>query len=149
MRARKFVLIAVVAVVAILAARALGLWVGGQFLSPPTTQPAPLPALVFAEEDLTFGPIPESEPVERTLRLTNHSAEPITVERFDTSCSCLGVEPAGNLTLPAGETAQVIARGHGDRGSNREYLLRTLDGLRQAGIADAALENLVQHLPPG
>ncbi len=55
----------------------------------------------------------------------------------------------GYCRLPAGETAQVIARGHGDRGSNREYLLRTLDGLRQAGIADAALENLVQHLPPG
>lgn len=104
MRARKFLLFAVLVVAAIVVTRGLGLWVGGQFLSPPTTQPAPRPALAFAEDDLTFGPIPESEPIERDLRLTNTTAEPITVERFDTSCSCLGVEPAGSLTLAAGET---------------------------------------------
>ncbi len=103
MRARKLLLIAVVLVTAVVVARGLGLWVGGQFFTSPTN-PTPAPALVFAAEDLTFGPIPESEPVERELRLTNTTAEPITVERFETSCSCLGVEPAGSLTLAAGET---------------------------------------------
>ncbi len=103
MRTRKFLLFAVLAVAAVVTARVLGVWVGGLFFSPPTT-PTPAPALVFAAEDLTFGPIPESEPIERDLRLTNTTAEPISVERFDTSCSCLGIEPGGNITLAAGET---------------------------------------------
>lgn len=55
----------------------------------------------------------------------------------------------GYCRLSPPETARRIARGHGNRGSNREYLLRTLDGLHRAGIADAALEDLARHLPHG
>lgn len=53
----------------------------------------------------------------------------------------------GYCRLPAHETARMIDQGHGSMGSNREYLLRTLDGLRAAGIADPALEQLAQQLP--
>jgi hypothetical protein len=102
MRVRKILLIAVIAVAAVAAARILGLWVGGQLFSSPTNA-TPTPVLVFAEEDLTFGSIPESEQVERELRITNTSAEPVTIERFETSCSCLGVEPTGPLTAQPGE----------------------------------------------
>jgi hypothetical protein len=111
MRARKLILIAVLAVAAIVAARALGLWVSDRLFSPPTnsppTNPAPTPAIVFAEDDLTFGPIPESEQVERDLRLTNTSSEPITIERFEKSCTCLGIEPAENFTVQPGETTRL------------------------------------------
>lgn len=103
MRARKWLLFVAIAVVAVIAARSLGLWAGSAFF-PSVENASPQPALVFAEEDLTFGPIPESEQIERELRLTNTSAEPVTVERFETSCACLRVEPVGRLTLTAGET---------------------------------------------
>lgn len=53
----------------------------------------------------------------------------------------------GYCRLSAHETARTIDQGHGSMGSNREYLLRTLDGLRAAGIADPALEQLAQQLP--
>jgi hypothetical protein len=104
MRARKWILFVVLAVVAVIAARSLGLWAGSAFF-PSVENAAPQPALVFADEDLTFGPIPESESVERELRLTNTSAEPVTVERFEKSCSCLGIEPTCHFTVPPGETA--------------------------------------------
>jgi len=103
MRARKFIFVGVLVLVGVAAARGLGLWVSGQFISQ-TSPASPSPALLFNTADLTFGPIPESELIERELRLTNTTAEPITVERFDTSCSCLGVEPTGPLTLAGGET---------------------------------------------
>jgi cation transport protein ChaC len=54
----------------------------------------------------------------------------------------------GYCRLPAGQVAAMIGRGHGTRGSNREYLLRTLDGLRAAGIVDPSLERLAAQLPP-
>jgi hypothetical protein len=103
MRARKIIFVGVLMLAAVAVARGLGLWVSGQFTSP-TAPASPPPALVFESADLTFGPIPESELIERDLHLTNTTAEPITVERFDTSCSCLGVEPAGPLTLVGGES---------------------------------------------
>jgi cation transport protein ChaC len=53
----------------------------------------------------------------------------------------------GYCRLPTHETATMIGRGQGAMGSNREYLLRTLDGLRAAGIADPALELLATRLP--
>jgi len=102
MRARKWILVIVIVLAAIATARALGVWAGSFFSSPqPNTPP---PALVFSDDDLTFGPIPESESVERELRLTNTSAEPVTVERFEKSCTCLGIEPTGGFTVPAGGT---------------------------------------------
>jgi cation transport protein ChaC len=53
----------------------------------------------------------------------------------------------GFCRLSAEQTAAMISRGHGAMGSNREYLLRTLDGLRAAGIADPVLEKLSAQLP--
>lgn len=53
----------------------------------------------------------------------------------------------GYCRLPANEVSRMIDQGHGAMGSNREYLLRTLDGLRDAGIADPALERLAKQLP--
>lgn len=49
--------------------------------------------------------------------------------------------------LPRDRTAALIAHGHGTRGSNREYLLRTLEVLRAAGIVDSELELLAARLP--
>lgn len=104
MRARKLLLIGVVAVIGVIAARALGLWTANQFGSTPDSSQAPTPALVFAEEDLTFGPVPESESVERELRITNTSTEAVTIDHFDKSCSCLGVEPNQQVVVGPGET---------------------------------------------
>jgi hypothetical protein len=102
MPTRKLMVAIVLTVGAVVAARARGLWVGEQ-LSP--RKPTPdAPALVFATDDLTFGPIPEGESIERELRLTNTSKVPVAVERWERSCSCLGIEPAGNFTVPPGET---------------------------------------------
>jgi cation transport protein ChaC len=53
----------------------------------------------------------------------------------------------GYCRLPADQMAAMIGRGHGAMGSNREYLLRTLDGLRASGIADPGLERLSAQLP--
>ncbi len=103
MRARKWLLFLAIAATAVVPAWALGVWVSSAFI-PPVEKAAPQPALVFAEADLTFGPIPESEQIERELRLTNTSADTITIERFEKSCSCLGIEPAGRFTIQPGET---------------------------------------------
>jgi cation transport protein ChaC len=53
----------------------------------------------------------------------------------------------GYCRLDAAATAAAIAVAHGARGSNREYLLRTLHGLQQEGIADPALARLAARLP--
>jgi cation transport protein ChaC len=47
----------------------------------------------------------------------------------------------------AAQAAALIARAAGSRGSNREYLLRTLHGLQAAGIADRGLGALAARLP--
>jgi hypothetical protein len=143
MRARKFLLIAGVAIVAVVAARALGLWVGESLFSPPTN-PTSTPALVFAEGDLTFGPIPESEQVERELRLTNTSAEPITIERFETTCSCLGVETAGGLTLAGGETKSLRIKLKASIPVNANL---PADGLFHETVTVTAVVPATVHLP--
>lgn len=43
-------------------------------------------------------------------------------------------------------TAAMIAGGHGTMGSNREYLLRTLEGLQAAGLSDPALARLAARV---
>jgi cation transport protein ChaC len=53
----------------------------------------------------------------------------------------------GFCTLPIDQAAAMIAAAHGTRGSNRDYLLHTLHGLHEAGIADPALRQLAACLP--
>lgn len=43
-------------------------------------------------------------------------------------------------------TARTIAHGHGVAGSNREYLLNTLEQLRAYGLRDPALERIAANL---
>ncbi len=51
---------------------------------------------------------------------------------------------------PAPElAAATIARGIGQAGANRDYLLNTLSHLRDLGIRDAALDRIAALLPPG
>ncbi len=51
---------------------------------------------------------------------------------------------------PAPEAAAAaIARGMGQAGANRDYLLNTLSHLRELGIRDAALDRIAALLPPG
>ncbi len=44
--------------------------------------------------------------------------------------------------------ARAIARGHGQMGANREYLLNTLAHLRAMGVRDAGLDRIAALLPP-
>jgi cation transport protein ChaC len=53
----------------------------------------------------------------------------------------------GYCRLTPDEAAAAIAVAHGARGSNREYLLRTLHGLQAAGIVDPGLHALAARLP--
>lgn len=45
--------------------------------------------------------------------------------------------------LASGEAAAIIAAGHGAMGSNREYLLNTVEHLRALGVRDRGLERIV------
>lgn len=45
--------------------------------------------------------------------------------------------------LESGEAAAIIAAGHGAMGSNREYLLNTVEHLRELGVRDRGLERIV------
>ncbi|MGG5818886.1 gamma-glutamylcyclotransferase [Falsiroseomonas sp. HW251] len=57
--------------------------------------------------------------------------------------------------LPPERCAEVIARGVGEMGSNRDYLLNTLDHLAELGVRDAGLARIaallpaIHSLPPG
>lgn len=103
MRARKWALIAVVVVVAVVAARGLGLWVGG-FLSRTHGDDGSQQPLVYADEDLDFGLLPEGDKVTRPVRITNQTAETITLGRFEYSCSCLEIEPGRDVVFEPGQT---------------------------------------------
>ncbi len=48
--------------------------------------------------------------------------------------------------LSLDQQAEIIARARGDRGPNHEYLMRTADGLREAGMADPDLDRLVARV---
>ncbi|MDO9708945.1 gamma-glutamylcyclotransferase [Paracraurococcus lichenis] len=48
----------------------------------------------------------------------------------------------------AEEAARAIARGIGQAGPNRDYLLNTLAHLRAMGVRDAALDRIAALLPP-
>jgi cation transport protein ChaC len=50
------------------------------------------------------------------------------------------------VTLPLEEQARMIARAHGGRGPNTEYLFNTADHLVQLGIGDAELEWLAARV---
>ncbi len=51
---------------------------------------------------------------------------------------------------PAPEVAAAaIARGIGQAGANRDYLINTVSHLRDLGIRDAALDRIAALLPPG
>ncbi len=45
--------------------------------------------------------------------------------------------------LASGEAAAIIAAGHGAMGSNRDYLLNTVEHLRALGVRDRGLERIV------
>ncbi|WP_299151990.1 gamma-glutamylcyclotransferase [uncultured Tateyamaria sp.] len=48
--------------------------------------------------------------------------------------------------LPLEEQAQIIARAHGGRGPNREYLLNTAEHLHALGVADPDLDWLARRV---
>ncbi|TCZ55958.1 gamma-glutamylcyclotransferase [Roseicella aquatilis] len=48
----------------------------------------------------------------------------------------------------AAEAARAIARGVGQAGANRDYLLNTLEHLRAMGVRDAGLDRIAALLPP-
>ena len=48
----------------------------------------------------------------------------------------------------AEEAARAIARGMGQAGANRDYLLNTLSHLRALGVQDAGLDRIAALLPP-
>ena len=49
----------------------------------------------------------------------------------------------------AAAAAAAIARGRGQAGLNREYLLNTVAHLRSMGVRDAGLDRIAALLPPG
>jgi cation transport protein ChaC len=49
--------------------------------------------------------------------------------------------------LPHDRAAEVIARGVGQMGANRDYLLNTLNHLAELGVRDAGLERIAALLP--
>lgn len=49
----------------------------------------------------------------------------------------------------AAAAAETIARGLGQMGPNREYLLNTVAHLRSMGVRDAGLDRIAALLPPG
>jgi cation transport protein ChaC len=56
---------------------------------------------------------------------------------------------AGQYCRPAAEeAARAIARGIGQAGANRDYLLNTLAHLRAMGVRDAGLDRIAALLPP-
>ena len=56
---------------------------------------------------------------------------------------------AGQYCRPAvEEAAHAIARGIGQAGANRDYLLNTLAHLRAMGVRDAGLDHIAALLPP-
>jgi cation transport protein ChaC len=46
------------------------------------------------------------------------------------------------------EAARTIARGHGEAGANRDYLLNTVRHLKELGLRDARLDRLAAMLSP-
>ena len=48
----------------------------------------------------------------------------------------------------AEEAAQAIARGIGQAGANRDYLLNTVSYLQAMGVRDAGLDRIAALLPP-
>lgn len=50
--------------------------------------------------------------------------------------------------LPPERAAEAIARGHGQMGPNREYLLNTVAHLRALGVRDRGLDRIAALLPP-
>lgn len=62
------------------------------------------------------------------------------VARRDHPRYCLALSPEA--------AAAAIARGAGQRGSNREYLVNTVHGLRRLGLGDAGLDRIAALLPP-
>ncbi len=54
------------------------------------------------------------------------------------------VQYAGNL--PIEEQLKFVRQGVGHSGENPEYVLKTVEHMREAGIHDSKLEELVRHL---
>jgi Protein of unknown function (DUF1573) len=102
---RNFVFIGM-AVTAITVAVLAGTVVGNALRTNASTAKATVP-LVFVVEDLTFGPVPESEQIEHELRVTNVSSDEVRIDRFTTSCTCLGVEPKNGIVLQPSETKAI------------------------------------------
>lgn len=55
----------------------------------------------------------------------------------------------GYCRIAPGQAAEMIARGAGAMGTNRDYLMNTLEGLRGVGLADPLLTRLAALLPAG
>lgn len=51
--------------------------------------------------------------------------------------------------LPPDRAAAAIAGGHGQMGANRDYLLNTVQHLREMGVRDAGLDRIAALLPGG
>lgn len=67
-------------------------------------------ALVFVEDDLRIGVVPNGEIVDRPLRLKNAGDESVRLSHFEISCSCLGISPDRNLVLAPGESLSLTIR---------------------------------------
>lgn len=65
-----------------------------------------LPALAVSESKLDFGEIRPSDTPDKTIQLTNQSADPIAIESIVSTCACTLVE-SDVSTLAPGESADI------------------------------------------
>jgi hypothetical protein len=115
-RALKWVIVCGVVIVGVVVAKVGGDRVAGWLWGTPPAEPK----LEFAADDLTFGPVLDSEQTERELRLTNPSAQAVIVERFETSCSCLVGDPSGGFVIAPGEMKVLRLKLRGSIPVNRQ-----------------------------
>jgi uncharacterized protein DUF1573 len=108
-----------------------------------TVPPNAMEPLRVNAEELQLGHVFETDRCEHSFHITNVSANPITIKRFEKTCDCTSIEPNSAVEFKSGETKafQLVLRL-----KSRELNLESAGELHQVKFRAVYIEdNLVAH----